>query len=59
MNLHPAQQSELDFLKRCVDRLEGERNHADPHPNVENDLFVAREELNTFVVQLRKQGVKI
>lgn len=58
-SLNPAQKAEYRFLKNEVDKYEREANRTDRHPNVEQDLFRAREELKAFVVKLRKDGVNI
>ena len=59
MKVHPAHKVELDFLKRRVDTLIDEENRTDPHPNVKQDLWAARSELNQFVNKLRKEGYHI
>lgn len=59
MKIHPAHEVELDFLKRRVDTLINEENRTDPHPNVKQDLWAARSELNQFVNKLRNEGYHI
>jgi hypothetical protein len=59
MKIHRAHEVELDFLKRRVDTLIDEENRTDPHPNVKQDLWAARSELNQFVNKLRKEGYHI
>jgi len=59
MKIHRAHEVELDFLKRRVDTLIDEENRTDPHPNVKQDLWAARSELNQFVNKLRKEGYNI
>ena len=59
MKIHRAHEVELDFLKRRVDTLINEENRTDPHPNVKQDLWAARSELNQFVNKLRKEGYNI
>lgn len=59
MKLHRAHEVELDFLKRRVDTLINEENRTDPHPNVKQDLWAARSELNQFVNKLRSEGYHI
>lgn len=59
MKLHRAHEVELDFLKRRVDTLIDEENRTDPHPNVKQDLWAARSELNQFVNKLRSEGYHI
>lgn len=58
-SLNPAQQSEYRFLKQQVDRLSNELGRTDSHPNVQQDLWRAQQELKNFVRDLRKDGVKI
>ena len=57
--LSPAQKFEYRFLKQQVNRLEEERYQSDASPNVQQDLFYAREDLKSFVSKLRMNGVKI
>ena len=57
--LNPAQQAEYRFLKHEVEKYERELNRTDSHPNVEQDLFRARNELKQFVQALRKVGLNI
>ena len=59
MKLTPFHESELKFLRRRVDNLQEERYRKDPHPNIERDLWYAREELETFVSSLRQDGYNI
>ena len=59
MKIHRAHEVELDFLKRRVDTLIDEENRTDPHPNIKQDLWAARSELNQFVNKLRKEGYHI
>lgn len=59
MKIHRAHEVELDFLKRRVDTLINEENRTDPHPNVKQDLWAARSELNQFVSKLRSEGYYI
>ena len=58
-SLNPAQQSEYRFLKQQVDRLSNELGRTDSHPNVQQDLWRAQQELKNFVRDLRKAGIKI
>jgi hypothetical protein len=58
-SLNPAQQSEYRFLKQQVDRLSNELGRTDSHPNVQQDLWRAQQELKNFVRDLRKEGIKI
>jgi len=57
--LSPAQKFEYRFLKQQVDNLETERYRYDARPNIQQDLFRAREDLKSFVSKLRTNGVKI
>jgi hypothetical protein len=57
--LSPALKYEYRFLKQQVDRLEEERYRYDARPNIQQDLYRAREELKSFVSKLRTNGVKI
>ncbi len=59
MKIHRAHEVELDFLKRRVDTLINEENRTDSHPNVKQDLWAARSELNQFVNKLRNEGYYI
>ena len=58
-SLNPAQQSEYRFLKQQVDRLSNELGRTDSHPNVQQDLWRAQQELKHFVRDLRKVVIKI
>ena len=57
--LTPAQESELKFLRGRVDRLQDEAYSKSPLPNAQNDLWVARTELERYVSDLRSWGKKI
>ena len=57
--LSPAQKFEYGFLKQQVNRLEEELYRFGARPNVQQDLFHAREDLKSFVSKLRVNGVKI
>ena len=57
--LNPAQQAEYRFLKNEVNKYEQEANRTNYHPNVQRDLWRAREELKEFVRNLRIAGVNI
>jgi hypothetical protein len=58
-SLHPAQNAELDFLRRAVDRLQEDKNRNDENNHVRLRLWEAREELDDFVKNLRKEGYNI
>jgi len=58
-DLTTVQASQLQFLKQQVDKHQGERYRRDAPTSVENDLFVARQNLNNFVKNLREKGTKI
>ena len=53
------QQSQLRWLKQQVDALQEERYRRDARPNVQRELFAAREELDTYVTNLRAAGKQI
>jgi hypothetical protein len=53
------QQAQLRWLKRQVDNLQEEQWRDDARPRVKQELFAAREELDTYVKNLRNAGVKI
>ena len=62
--LTPFQENELQWLRQQVDRLQDNKykttEDADIQKlNLERNLWVAREELNVFVKNLRKAGKKI
>tara|TARA_R110002167_G_scaffold110884_1_gene282061 strand:+ start:563 stop:739 length:177 start_codon:yes stop_codon:yes gene_type:complete len=57
--LNPFQQSELRFLRQQVDKLQDQKYSTQASKSIDQDLFVARKELQTFVSKLRKEGVKI
>ena len=48
-SLSPAQKYEYRFLKQQVNSLEEERYRYDARPNIQQDLFHAREDLKSFV----------
>ena len=53
------QQAQLRWLKQQVDALQEERYRRDARPNVQRELFAAREELDTYVKNLRAAGKQI
>ena len=53
------QQAQLRWLKQQVDALQEERYRRDARPNVQRELFAAREELDTYVKNLREIGKQI
>ena len=57
--LNPFQESELKYLRRQVDTLQEVEHRRDAHPNAKQDLWVAREELDRFVRNLRAEGINI
>ena len=62
--LTPFQENELQWLKQQVDRLQDDKyktteDNDTQKLNIERDLWVAREELDVFVRNLRKAGKKI
>ena len=58
-SLHPAQNAELDFLRRSVDRLQEDEYRNNEANNIKLRLWDAREELDKFVKNLRKEGYNI
>lgn len=59
MQLSKAQQAELAFLRRQVDRAQEAALKHDKHVNVQQDLWRAREELEQFVTEMRDYGFDI
>ena len=62
--LTPFQENELQWLRQQVDRLQDSKYKTTEETdiqklNLERDLWVAREELDVFVRNLRKAGKKI
>ena len=62
--LTPFQENELQWLKQQVDRMQDDKYKTTEEAaieklNLERNLWVAREELNVFVKNLRKAGKKI
>ena len=53
------QKAHLRFLRGQVDKYEREANRTEYHPNVQQDLFRAREELKEYRLTLQRQGVQI
>lgn len=53
------QAAQLRWLKQQVDNLQDERYRKDARPNIQRELFAAREELDNFVNALRETGKKI
>jgi len=49
----------LKWLKQQVDNLQDERYRKDARPNIQRELFAAREELDNYVQALRDGGYKI
>ena len=58
-NLSAFEESELRWLRRKVDELIDAEFRADARPNVKQELWYAREELEQFVSKLRKRGRRI
>ena len=58
-NLSMFQSAQLRWLKRQVDNLQDLRYTRNAPNDLEIQLFSAREELNTFVKELRKTNVQI
>jgi len=62
--LTPFQENELQWLKQQVDRLQDDKYKTNEERdiqkiNLERNLWIAREELNVFVKNLREAGKKI
>ena len=53
------QESELKYLRQQVDNLQDRENSREKYFNLQHDLWVAREELDRFVKNLRAEGKKI
>ncbi|MDE0820818.1 MAG: hypothetical protein OSA95_06835 [Opitutales bacterium] len=59
MELTPAEQSVLAFLRNQVDRLQQERHKRDTASLTENQYWHAVEDLKDFTRTLRKEGKNI
>ena len=57
--LSKHQQGVYTFLKQQVDNLADESRKNDARPRIEQELLAARIELDDFVEELKKSGVKI
>jgi hypothetical protein len=57
--LTPFQSSQLQYLRTEVDRAQDDSLRSDPHPNANNKLFYARQELKEFTKNLRCTGKNI
>ena len=53
------QAAQLKWLKQQVDNLQDERYRKDARPNIQRELFAAREELDNYVQALRDRGYRI
>lgn len=53
------QSAQLKWLKQQVDNLTDERYRKDARPNIQRELFAAREELDDYVKALRDGGYNI
>ncbi len=53
------QESELKYLRQQVDNLQDKENSREKYFNLQHDLWVAREELDQFVKNLRAEGKNI
>ena len=58
-DLTAFQASQLQYLRSEVDRAQDDSLRSDPHPNAQNKLFYAREELRAFTSNLRVVGKNI
>ena len=54
--LSPFQEAQLKFFRRQVDNLIEEQLCRDPRPNLDREIFSAREELDQYVKGLREIG---
>ena len=57
--LTPFQESELKCLRQQVDNLQDRENSREKYFNVQQALWVGREELDRFVKSLRAEGKNI
>ena len=53
------QAAQLKWLKQQVDNLQDERYKKNARPNIQRELFAAREELDNYVQALRDRGYRI
>ena len=53
------QENELKYLRQQVDNLQDRENSREKYFNLQHDLWVAREELDRFVKNLRAEGKNI
>lgn len=51
------QKQQLIWLKQQVRNLQDEKNSRNARPNIERELFAAREELDDYVGKLKEIGV--
>ena len=58
-DLTAFQASQLQYLRTQVDRAQEDAYRAGPHPNAQNKLFYARQELKEFTSNLRVAGKNI
>ncbi len=58
-DLTAFQSSQLQWLRSEVDRAQDDSLRSDPHPNAQNKLFYARNELKAFTTGLRSVGNNI
>ena len=54
--LSPFQEAQLKFFRRQVDNLIDEQLGRETRPNLDRELFSAREELDQYVKSLREVG---
>ena len=57
--LKPAEQHILKYLRQQVDRLQDERYRTDARPSINNEIYLAQQELKQYVLELRKKGYNI
>ena len=51
------QKQQLKWLKQQVRNLQDEKNSRNARPNIERELFAAREELDDYVDKLKETGI--
>ena len=58
-SLTPAQDAELKFLRGIVDRCQDAAYKSDPLPNTQQNWWSAQEELDRYVMELRRDDYHI
>ena len=59
MQLSSYQEATLRFLRNQVDSFEYQASRSDAHPNLTHALYTARQQLKSFVEELRRDGYNI